>query len=429
MVRRLRFWNLLIEDEAVVDLGKLVETGEIHSLVQSTLKVFVAITGSVHPITLSELEALLHLPEETWVSAESLDESAWKTLSEIQVLGLIEISPAEEKDPADGDSAGWELPTSPSDGEGSDFGHRYQLVRDAGWHAGALFFHRWNQRTESRLASSAPPFDIGDKRLLLSDNVRNFVGHYGEPPSPYRRGREAAGEVPLTEPSADGQLYRLLRERRTSRRFDREKVLPFEQFSTILKYTFGSWGTCRYTDEFFTLHKTSPSGGGLHPIEAFPIVRKVEGIEAGMYHYDLERDVLVPVMEASEDSISKAVVDFAQKQLFVAEAQFLVVLVARFPRNFWKYRERQNSYLVVMKDAGHLNQTFTLVSAEQGLGSFYTGAISPASISEALGLEPVNESPLGICGCGILDLAEEDPAKLALSDFPEHPSRGSKSEL
>ncbi|MDF5808502.1 hypothetical protein P4123_14470 [Pseudomonas aeruginosa] len=37
------------------------------------------------------------------------------------------------------------------------------------------------------------------------------------------------------------------------------------------------------------VRKTSPSGGSLHPVEVYPIVLNVDGIERGIYHYSVRR--------------------------------------------------------------------------------------------------------------------------------------------
>ena len=51
-------------------------------------------------------------------------------------------------------------------------------------------------------------------------------------------------------------------------------------------------------------------------------------------------------------------------------------------------------------DAGHLSQTFYLMSAALGLGAFVTAAINAADAEEELGLDSFSEGALALCGCG-----------------------------
>ena len=52
-------------------------------------------------------------------------------------------------------------------------------------------------------------------------------------------------------------------------------------------------------------------------------------------------------------------------------------------------------------DAAHLSQTFYLVAADLGLAAFFSAAIHPQSIEEALSLDGYQEGPIAICACGL----------------------------
>lgn len=93
----------------------------------------------------------------------------------------------------------------------------------------------------------------------------------------------------------------------------------------------------------------------------------------------------------------------------------VVILVARFDRNFWKYRERENSYAVVLQDAGHLSQTFQLLATELRLGTFYTAAINSDAITSFLELPYPAEAPIGLLGLG--EKSESQPKSKELEPF------------
>ena len=57
------------------------------------------------------------------------------------------------------------------------------------------------------------------------------------------------------------------------------------ELATLLRWVWGAHGTLRLAGADLGLRRTSPSGGSLHPIEVYPLVRRVEGIAPGLYHY------------------------------------------------------------------------------------------------------------------------------------------------
>ena len=98
-------------------------------------------------------------------------------------------------------------------------------------------------------------------------------------PVPVKRypGAEQTRLLPAHE---NGEFPRVLTARRTWRRFALGK-LSFADLSTLLGLTFGvrEWVAVPPLGRFAV--KTSPSGGALHPIEAYVVARDVEGISPG----------------------------------------------------------------------------------------------------------------------------------------------------
>jgi Nitroreductase family len=154
--------------------------------------------------------------------------------------------------------------------------------------------------------------------------------------------------------------------------FDPSVPMALEDLATVLFFVFGCHGLCRMSDDFVGLKKTSPSGGGLHPIEAYPLIVNVTELRPGIYHYDVEHHSL-SLME----------------------------------RNFWKHRRNAKTYSVLLMDAAHLSQTLYLICTQLGLGAFITAAINSVDIEERLGLDGFAEGALAMLGCGIHAQAAE----------------------
>jgi putative peptide maturation dehydrogenase len=218
------------------------------------------------------------------------------------------------------------------------------------------------------------------------------------PPAFHRIEADQRVELPICERRTG--LFRTLLERRTTRAFDTERPLPLERFSTVLRYVFGAHGYER-AGELVALSKTSPSGGGLHPIEAYPVVLRVEGVSPGLYHYDVASHELALIGPLARDEGEHVVDDFTAGQFWFRDAHALIVLAARFERTFWKYKVDDRAYSVLLMDAGHLSQSFYLVCTDLGLGAFVTAFVNDVTIGDRLGLEREAEGALAVLGLGI----------------------------
>ena len=87
-------------------------------------------------------------------------------------------------------------------------------------------------------------------------------------------------------------------------------------------------------------------------------------------------------------------------QTWFAEAPLLVLMAARFQRNFWKYRNHSKAWRVIQLDAGHLSQNFYLSATEFGYGAFITGAINDDVAERAFELDGISIGALAVCGLG-----------------------------
>lgn len=296
-----------------------------------------------------------------------------------------------------------------------------ETLIDSGWPPGAATYHFLNQHQESGLSRSAPrrntPADLG----LVEHRAAQFIGKYGLPPPAFYR-HPCSKNVNLLPEASITSIGDTLGKRRTCRSFAVGQKLDLTDLATLLRLVFGTLATRELANGAFTLQlKSSPSGGSLHPIEAFPLILKCEGQGSGLYHYRVDEHVLALIRELPEKAAREWAIHLAREQSFVGTCAVVVVLVARFDRNFWKYRERENSYAVVLQDAGHLSQAFQLVATELGLGSFYTAAINSDSVADSLGLRYPAEAPIGLLGVGIRSQGPS-PEDLAMMPF-ELPGR------
>ncbi len=237
---------------------------------------------------------------------------------------------------------------------------------------------------------------------------------HGLPPPHFPVREDALSRHALPSAPLDDAFAQVLRARRTTRHFDQQAWLSQADFGRLLYGTFGAIGLCELAPGMVAVKKTSASGGALHPIEAYPLVIRVEGLAPGFYHYEAGTHRLALLKPLSETEARAEAAALTVGQRYFSEAHALVFHVARLDRNHWKYRRHPKAYKAVLIDSGHLSQTFYLLAAERGLGAFYTTALNDADVGERLGLDPLAHIAVGASGAGTVD-----PSREALHFVPE----------
>lgn len=276
-----------------------------------------------------------------------------------------------------------------------DAGHSDQReaddrYREQRWHGLASVWH-----AASRWSGLDAAGEVAEAGVNTSAGLRD--AHGVPPPALHERG-DATQRIPLAR-APRTPLDELFDARTTCRNFDTGSLVTQAQFAQLLERVFGARGGVEAADDFDVLKKTSPSGGALHPTEAYLIVQRVEGIAPGLYHYRAGDHALQPL--APVDDLARFAWIAVAGQRWFADAHVLVVLAPRFHRNFWKYRNHAKAYRVTILDVGHLSQTLLLSATELGLGAFVTAAINEADIEKAFGLTSFVDGPLAVCGFGI----------------------------
>jgi putative peptide maturation dehydrogenase len=274
---------------------------------------------------------------------------------------------------------------------------RDELLSAVSWHPGAAAFHFSTRLRDSDLAL---PFDPWQIAADADRAAAQFVERHGPPPGHFH---SVGGEtVELPAVPRTGGLYEALARRRTTRGFDPGRPVTLEQLAVVLYEAFGCRAVTHvHGDEIVALRKGSPSGGGLHPVEAYPVLRNVEAASPGLYHYSVRDHALELVLPLDGAQATEAISSFTTGQSYFAAAAAAIVLTGRFERSFWKYREHPTAYASVLMDAAALAQTLYLVCAELDLGAFFTNLLNAKNVEEALGLDGCREGAVAVAGFGV----------------------------
>ena len=251
------------------------------------------------------------------------------------------------------------------------------------WNPAAAFFHF---STKDAYSAEVTPEEIeAFTQLVKSSSVPQPLKKY--PGAPVVK--LANGKYPEEFPT-------VLRERRTWRKFS-PKQISGQAFAKLMHLSFGVQAWEQIPKVGRLAQKTSPSGGALHPAEAYVLVRRVEGVSAGLYHYDAGGNRLQQLRRgASAAEIQK---DLAGQWWF-RDAAFVVYLTAVFGRTQWKY-DYARAYRAVLIEAGHLCQTFCLTATWLDLAPFCTIAIADTRIEKKLQLDGISESVIYAMGAGM----------------------------
>lgn len=139
--------------------------------------------------------------------------------------------------------------------------------------------------------------------------------------------------------------------------------------------------------------RPSPSGGALHSLEIYPLVRDCSGLVRGAWRY-------VPAGHRLEAiSADKALLDNyleSRPHPQIQEAgppHIRLVITSRILRDIWKYEKI--AYRLVLQDLGCLYQTLSLTATALGLASCILGVVDARRLAMVLKLETLREPVIG----------------------------------
>jgi len=242
-----------------------------------------------------------------------------------------------------------------------------------------------------------PEHDIDAARLyhLNSANVRTAIPQL--PPDPERKPlarRVHAGARRISLPGADLRLEMPLGDAlalRRSRRDYAETTLPQLLLGRLL-YSCAAVTGEMSLEGITAGTRTYPSGGGLYPLEVYPVLQRVEGIDDGIYHYDPWSHELEEVRPGNFHA-QFAAMTLGQEMLAVANA--ILLITALFDRSMWKYGQRGYRYTCI--EAGHLGQNLYLAAGALGLAPVALGGFYDAEANALLGVGAGEETIYAVC--------------------------------
>ena len=207
-------------------------------------------------------------------------------------------------------------------------------------------------------------------------------------PPPFSKQAAANGEaIPaISSPTLD--LVTTLTTRRSQRNYNPRSLLPLAHLSQLLNLAQGiTWDNREF--------RSVPSSGALYPLEIYPIVHRVEGLEPGLYHHAIQAHKLELVKPGD---LRQPLIKAGLNQDFLGEANVCFVVSGVFQRTRWKYHER--TYRYVLMEVGHLGQNLYLAATALGLGVCGVGAFFDDALNQLLEIDGETEAALYLVTVG-----------------------------
>ena len=195
--------------------------------------------------------------------------------------------------------------------------------------------------------------------------------------------------IKLPPPQLKGKisLEEAIAKRRSVRKYCSES-LTLSQLSQILWSAQGITGAGRL--------RAAPSAGATYPLEIFAFVGKqaIEGLQAGIYHYDVDSHSLV--LHQPGD-LRRGLAGVALDQGFIANAPVDIIICALYSRTSYTYGRRGERY--VHMEVGHVGENIHLQAVALGLATVQVGAFDDEEVRKVLGVEeqikPLYIMPIG----------------------------------
>jgi SagB-type dehydrogenase family enzyme len=217
------------------------------------------------------------------------------------------------------------------------------------------------------------------------------------------------GQAPIDLPrdfeslSMPKDAYTLMRQRKSSRYYSQGGI-------SLLNLSFLLWASQGIRDirgKSYATLRTVPSGGGRHAFETYLVVNRVEGLEAGLYHYlpmGHQLEFLGPV-EEPKGTISASL----SGQSWAAKADVIFYWSCVAYRAEWRYGI--SAHRVVLIDAGHVAQNLYLACAALGLGTCAIAAYDQEFCDKLFELDGQEEFMVYAAPVGTISAADQAEEK------------------
>ena len=187
----------------------------------------------------------------------------------------------------------------------------------------------------------------------------------------------------FSETVVKSNILDLIRDRKSARIYTGE-AMTLDQLSFLL---WATQGIKSVRGKSYATLRTVPCGGARHEFETYMIVRNVEGLQAGVYHY-------LPMHHALEflkplENIDQTISESLCGQSWAAKANVVFYWSMVAYRAEWRYGIY--AHRVALIDVGHIGQAMYTACTATGLGCCGIGAFQHEFCADVFDLDGEDE--------------------------------------
>jgi SagB-type dehydrogenase family enzyme len=192
----------------------------------------------------------------------------------------------------------------------------------------------------------------------------------------------------------DKSFEEVVASRRSVRDFF-DKELSLNELSKLLHQSYGITGEVTRPDGGTIPLRASPSGGALYPAEIYLGIRRVSGVEPGIYHYNVP-DHALELLKPGDPT--EELYETCCQQEYTRQASVVFLISGVLQRTKRKYGER--GYRYVFLDVGHLGQNIYLSSTALNLAVMTTCGFFDDVANKLLRIDGIDETTLYVAFVG-----------------------------
>jgi len=215
----------------------------------------------------------------------------------------------------------------------------------------------------------------------------------------------------LDKPDPTGEVIE--RQKRNPTAF-KPGQMTAEDLSSILMLNNGVTGTLEYPGVKYTL-RSAPSAGALYPAITYVLVNTVEGIDPGLYHYEVQNHRLQRIDSAP--GLTEKLRTAVPMPVLLDNANVVFIYTANYYRSSWKYGKR--AYRYILLDTGHVVKNALLGAETFGYQGNPIGCFDDQRINTLLQIDANEEGALLLLPLGKGNQAPPIAQKRAIHAAPE----------
>jgi len=257
---------------------------------------------------------------------------------------------------------------------------------------GLLFSPSEIYHENSKLHASDIPLYSWISFINSSVTIRKTISR----PITHMRGRPIVSLSRKHSPTSS-PFEEIIKRRRSIREFS-GKSISLEKLSKILflgDAVVTRWNT---SDAATWSLRTSPSPGGLYPLDIYCISLRVSNLEKGLYFYNPSDHQLETICKA--DMTGPLIDAVSELENALRRSCVCIILGAIMPRVKFKYGER--GYRFALLEAGHIAQNLLLTAEAEELGAFPVGGFEDDKINRLIHFDGLNDIALYLIVIGSL---------------------------